>query len=221
MEHIVRIIEIKNITHDVNCYKVEKPADYSFNPGQATDLSVNKPGWENIKHPFTFTSLSSDPFLEFTIKSYFDHDGVTNKLSTLIKGDELIIREVWGAIEYKGPGCFIAGGAGVTPFIAILRQLRKENELADNKLIFSNKTSEDIILKEEFKEMLRDNFITTLTRNKEDGYHFGKIDEEFLKKNVKDFNKHFYICGPPPMIEALKIILKKSGVSAESVVFEK
>jgi predicted ferric reductase len=42
-------------------------------------------------------------------------------------GDELIIRDVWGAIEYKGEGVFIAGGAGVTPFIAILRQLQADD----------------------------------------------------------------------------------------------
>ena len=221
MDHKVKILGIKNITHDVNRYRTEKPVDFKFNPGQATELSINKPGWENNKHPFTFTSLSSDPFLEFTIKSYFDHDGVTNKLSTLNEGDELIIRDVWGAIEYKGPGYFIAGGAGVTPFIAILRKLKKENKLADNKLFFSNKTSEDIILKEEFTEMLGRNFINTLTRSKEHGYQYGQIDENFLKKNVKDFSKHFYLCGPPPMIEALQIILKKSGASPDSVVFEK
>jgi predicted ferric reductase len=41
---------------------------------------------------------------------------------------------------------FIAGGAGVTPFIAILRQLQAENKIANNKLIFT-KTANDIILK--------------------------------------------------------------------------
>lgn len=221
MEHKVKIISIKNITYNVNSYKVEKPADYNFTPGQATEVSINKPGWENEKRPFTFTSLTGDPFLEFTIKSYFDHNGVTNKLSALNEGDELMIRDVWGAIEYKGPGCFIAGGAGVTPFIAILRQLHKENKTGDNKLFFSNKTSEDIILKEEFKEMLGANFVNTLTRSKEYGYNYGQIDEYFLKKNIKDFSVHFYLCGPPLMIEALQTILENAGASPESVVFEK
>jgi predicted ferric reductase len=40
---------------------------------------------------------------------------------------------MFGAIEYKGEGVFIAGGAGVTPFIAILRQLQ-----ADDKLLTTN-----------------------------------------------------------------------------------
>jgi predicted ferric reductase len=55
------------------------------------------------------------------------------RIRKLKHGDELIIRDVWGAIEYKGEGVFIAGGAGVTPFIAILRQLQ-----ADDKLLTTN-----------------------------------------------------------------------------------
>jgi ferredoxin-NADP reductase len=221
MEYKVKILSIKKVTHNVRSYRVEKPAGYSYKPGQATDLSVNKPGWENEVRPFTFTSLTSNPFLEFTIKSYYDHNGVTNELSKLKPDDELILRDVWGAIEYKGEGYFIAGGAGVTPFIAIFRQLEKENKLEDNKLFFSNKTSGDIILKEEFEKMLGENFINTLTRSKENGYNQGLINEEFLKKNVSDFKRHFYLCGPPPMIEALQTTLSKLGASPDSVVFEK
>jgi predicted ferric reductase len=61
--------------------------------------------------------------LEFTIKIYDSHKQVTKELAKLKHGDELIIRDVWGAIEYKGE-VFIAGGAGVTPFIAIFRKLQ-------------------------------------------------------------------------------------------------
>ena len=47
-----------------------------------------------------------------------------NGISKLKPGDDLIIRDVWGAISYKGEGVFIAGGAGVTPFISIFRDLK-------------------------------------------------------------------------------------------------
>jgi ferredoxin-NADP reductase len=49
-------------------------------------------------------------------------------------------------LNIKAKRVFIAG-AGVTPFIAILRQLQAENKIANNKLIFTNKTANDIILK--------------------------------------------------------------------------
>ena len=107
MESIVKILSTRQVTHDVKSYRVEKPNDYRFEPGQATEVSINQDKWKSEKRPFTFTSLNDWPYLEFTIKSYHDHDGVTNALDTLKIGDELIIRDVWGAIAYKGEGYFI------------------------------------------------------------------------------------------------------------------
>src|SRR4249919_3190413 len=130
MSHIVKILATRQVTHDVKSFSIEKPAGYQFIPGQATELSINRPGMEEEKRPFTFTSLNDAPYLEFTIKRYSDHHGVTDLLHQLQPGDEVIIRDVWGAIEYKGPGYFIAGGAGITPFLSILRQLQKDNKLA-------------------------------------------------------------------------------------------
>jgi predicted ferric reductase len=116
-KHTVKVLALEWVTHDVRRVVVEKPKDYDFTPGQATEVSINKEGWEDEARPFTFTSQQNDPCLEFTIKVYKDHDGVTEQIGKLERGDELIIRDVWGAIEYKGPGYFIAGGAGVISVI--------------------------------------------------------------------------------------------------------
>jgi ferredoxin-NADP reductase len=219
--YTVKIISISNVTHNVKRFRYEKPEDYHFNPGQATEVSINKQGWEEERRPFTFTSLNDDPYLEFTIKIYRDHDGVTNELGKLVVGDELIIRDVWGAIEYKGPGYFIAGGAGVTPFIAILRQLHKENKLQDNTLFFSNRTSKDIILENEFNTMLGKNAVYTLTNEQNEKYLNERINEDFLKKHVEDFNKNFYACGPDSLVQDITNILKKLGAVPDALVFEK
>jgi ferredoxin-NADP reductase len=221
MEHRIRIEAIDNITHNVKRFQCEKPAGYTYIPGQATDVAIDKNGWETEKRPFTFTSLNESPFLEFTIKTYDDHPGVTNELNTLVVGDELIIDDAWGAIEYKGEGYFIAGGAGITPFIAILRLLRKENSLAGNKLFFSNKTEKDIIIQAELSSMLCSNAIFTITAERSDLYYNGFINESFLRAYVDDFSKHFYLCGPPEMVENLEATLIKLGASPDTVVFEK
>lgn len=221
MENIVKLLEIKQVTHDVKCFRFEKPAGYHFSPGQATDVSINKPGFEKELRPFTFTALNDAPYLEFTIKRYQDHHGVTDQLHQLKVGDELIIRDVWGAIEYKGPGYFIAGGAGITPFVAILRSLQKGNKTVGNKLFFSNKTSADIIYEEELKNILGEDAVFILSKEKKKGYEQTRIDENFIRENITDFNKHFYICGPDQMISDIKNILEKAGAKADAVVFEK
>ena len=104
MAFTVKILDILSLTHDVKQFKTEKPKDYSFVPGQATEVAINEKGWQEEKRPFTFTSLPESDYLEFVIKSYRDHDGVTNKIDSLKVADELIIDDPWGAIQYKGKG---------------------------------------------------------------------------------------------------------------------
>jgi len=219
-EHIVKIIDTAAVTHDVKRFTVEKPEGFTFTPGQATEVAINTPDLKGEKRPFTFTSLTDDPHLEFTIKIYPDHNGVTDALGMLEKGEELIIGDAWGAITYKGTGTFIAGGAGVTPFIAILRQLDKENKIAGNRLIFSNKTSKDIILQQEFEKMLGNGFINTLTQEKHNKYAYGRIDNTFLSKRIDDYGQQFYVCGPEQFVEDIQSILTRLGAEPDTVIIE-
>ena len=221
MVQTLKITSIQKVTHDVHCIRLDKPAGYTFVPGQATEVSVNKDGWKDEKRPFTFTSLNEDPYLEFTIKSYADHDGVTKLIGGLQPGDELLIDDPWGAIEYKGEGYFIAGGAGITPFIAILRQLHKENKIAGNKLFFSNKTPGDIIYEKELRSILGDNAIFIVTESGDKGYSKDYINAAFLDLHVDDYKKQFYICGPDPMIKSISDIVIHKGADPHAVIFEK
>ncbi len=219
-EHIVKILDIKQVTHDVKRFQVEKPAGYSFIPGQATEASINTPELKNEKRPFTFTCLNKESYLEFTIKIYSSRNGVTNELGKLNPGAELIIRDVWGAINYKGKGVFIAGGAGITPFISIFRDLHAKNEIQGNKLLFANKTKADIILETELRSLLGKDFINILSDEKADAYFHGMISEDFLKASIGDFGRNFYVCGPPPMMEAVLKQLANLGVAGNSITLE-
>ena len=220
-KHLVKIKSIKHITHDVLQIVTEKPQKYNFTPGQATEVAINKTGWKDEKRPFTFTSLPDKDFIEFTIKTYPSHKGVTNELLQAKEDDELILHDVFGTIAYKGDGVFVAGGAGVTPFICIFRYLQSKNEIGENRLIFANKTKDDIILALEFEKILGENFINILSDVATDEYAHGQIDEDFLKANIDGFDQQFYICGPPPMMEAVKKQLTNFGVTEKAITTEK
>lgn len=219
-EHIVKIRSVRNVTHDVLRFTLDKPSGYNFVPGQATEVAINKLEWKEERRPFTFTSLPGDSHLEFTIKTYPSHNGVTNALRQLKAGDELLLHDVWGAISYKGEGVFIAGGAGVTPFIAIFRDLNSRKQIGNNALIFANKSKADIIDETDFRKMLGGAFINILSDENVEGYAHGMINEDFLKKNVKNFTQQFYVCGPPPMMDAVLRQLKKLGVGDNAITVE-
>ena len=220
MKHIVKIKSTDLITHDVLKIITDKPPHYNFTPGQATEVSINKPEWKEKKNPFTFTCLPEDDFLEFNIKTYPEHKGATNELLKLRKEDELILHDVFGAISYMGEGVFIAGGAGITPFISIFRYLKSKNVIGENKLIFANKTKKDIIMEQEFKDLLGRNFINILSDEKADGYASGQITENFLKANMDVSVKNVYVCGPPPMMEAIQKQLSKLEIPESFIITE-
>lgn len=223
MPHKLEITDIQEITHDVRQIRLTKPDGYSFEPGQATEVAIDREGWRDEKRPFTFTSLKDDDHLEFVIKIYPDHDGVTEQIGKLEIGDTLIIDEPWGTIQYRGEGVFIAGGAGVTPFIAIFRDLYKKGEVGSNRLIFSNKTEKDIILKNEFEEILGEQFINVITDEEPEEDHIfldGFIDKAFLEEQIDSTAQPFYVCGPMPFNEAIMGYLKDLGADPEALVFE-
>lgn len=221
MPYTTKIVSITPVTHDVRCIHLEKPDKCSFVPGQATDVSINKDGWREQKRPFTFTSLNSDPYLEFTIKCYMDHGGVTSEIGRLVEGDELIIDDPWGAIRYKGEGYFIAGGAGITPFIAIFRQLHQVGLIGKNKLFFSNRTFEDIIYRNELGRIFEDNAVFVVTDKPHPQHPLDFIDKRFIETRIPKFDQSFYVCGPEPMVHEINEILLSEGVDPQFLIFEK
>jgi hypothetical protein len=220
MSHKINILSIEPLTGDVMRYRTSKPEGYDFKPGQATEVAIDKDGWRDEKRPFTFTSLPDEDTLEFTIKSYRDHEGVTNELQSLVTGDALIIEDPWGTIQFKGNGTFVAGGAGVTPFLAIFKDLEKRGELHGNKLIFGNKTREDIIAQDLLSTMPELKVLHVLSEEDTKGYAHGFIDKDVLSANVIDISDNIYVCGPPPMMDSVMDNLKELGANPDALTFE-
>ncbi len=220
MTHSLKILDVQPVTHDVRRLTLEKPEGYRFEPGQATDVALDKEGWREEQRPFTFTALPDAEHLEFTIKVYPDHDGVTEQIGRLQPGDRLLLDAPWGAITDRGPGVFVAGGAGVTPFIAILRERARRGALEGCRLIFSNKAERDIILREEFEAMEGLACTWTVTDQPDSPLARGRIDRAFLEREVESFDQPFYVCGPDRMVEEISATLKELGARPDGVVVE-
>jgi ferredoxin-NADP reductase len=221
MAHHLTIQATEQLAHNVNQYDLEKPDGYTFEPGQATEVSIAKPDWDDQKRPFTFTRLPDADRLQFMIKSYPDHNGVTEQLSKLVAGDTLNLDEPFGTIAYKGPGVFIAGGAGITPFVAILRKLQRDGDLANHRLLLANRRERDIFPTSALQSMHELEVIHILSEETGTDHLNGRIDRDFLADNVDDFSQRFYVCGPPDMVKDINAALEDLGADPDGLVFEK
>jgi len=223
MAHKVTILSIGFVTHDVKRYIISKPDNYDFIPGQYTDVYLDKPGLRDDERPFAFSGRPQDKVLEFTIKSYHDHNGVTHALWDSKPGDTMHIGDPKGAIKYTKPGLFLAAGAGITPFLSIFRTLWVSGELQNCHLLYSNKTKADIIKEHELTHYFSqptNGILLTLTRKSAMGYVSGRITESIIKEFCIDCDKVAYICGPPSFVESMREIASKIGIEQDCVIFD-
>lgn len=214
----LKILNTHFISHNVKRFVLEKPPEFIYTPGQSAHISINLPEWEKQIRPFTFTSLQHWDYLEFIVKIYEDHKGVTSQMGKLNTGDELLLHDVYGTIQYKGPGIFIAGGTGITPFIAIFRALLESGNLRNLALLYSNKTKEDIILHDELTNMLGPAYRNVFTQEGVIGFRERRIDRKFLIETIGDFNSRFYVCGPKIFTEEICAALVSLGADPEFLI---
>ena len=219
MTHRLTLMDISPVTHDTYHLVFAKPDDFDFEPGQAAELTLDEKGWRDEDRPFTMTSLPQDSTLEFVIKSYPDHEGVTAQIPDLKPGDQVMLDGPFGAITDHGVGTFIAGGAGVTPFIAILKKQAAAG-VQGSHLIFANDTKADIILKGLWDSLkgLKTTFV--VKEGDDPSLRTGEVDKDLLSEVVTDLDQPFYICGPGGMVDAVRDTLREMGVKDDKIITE-
>lgn len=220
MRYDLTLLMTEFVTHDVRRFIVERPEDLDWKPGQGVEIALDLDGWRDEGRPFTPTSRPDDRVLEFTVKRYPEHDGMTDRLHRQEAGARLHVSEPFGTITDRGPGVFLAGGAGVTPFLAILRTRAAAGTLGDSTLVFANKRRDDMICEKELRHLLGERCHLLLSREQAPGYGHGRIDRAWLEEHLDDFGRRFYLCGPPEFVDSLREVLVELGASPDTVVFE-
>ena len=201
------------LAYNVVHLKMTKPEGFNYDAGDAIEMEIG----DNGPGPFTMTSLPEWEGLEFIIRIYKEHHGLTEAVSQLKAGDEVGLTEPFNTFTPKPDGIFLAGGTGITPFIAIMRKLYAEDKLKKSMLFFSNKSRKDLFLEDELRKMMGDRYQNVITSDKEDPQYYGRIDKDFLESRIKDFSKPIYVCGPPPFDEAMQKLLNDMGVESDNV----
>lgn len=133
-----------------------------------------------------------------------------------------------------GPQVFIAGGIGITPFRSMIKFIADKNLSTPIFLIYSNSTPEEVAFGKELEGFSASvpNFKLAITISRPDEGKekwtglTGRVDENLLRSQFETWNLDFktptfWVCGPPPMIDAMEIVLGKTGITSDRVRSEK
>ena len=143
-------------------------------------------------------------------------------------GDEFTISSPMGTFYYEPLRdekhvIALAGGSGVTPFISIAYAIRDEIEDFDLTLIYGSRTRDSIYFKDELDELLnvtnKVKIIHVLSDEKIDGYEYGFITSDLIKKYASD-NYSVFACGPGSFYSFMKEDIKKLNLKKKQIRFE-
>lgn len=168
-----------------------------------------------------FFTISSAPFenhVMLTTRIFAEgRSSFKNALMQLNEGDLIDVKGPDGDFVVEDPNknfVFIAGGIGITPYRSIILELVHKNEPLNIELLYANKT-DDFVFKDELENLSSKNSAFNI-RYIVSPLH---IDQDYIKQNIKDWNKKiFYVSGPEPMVEAFDKMLKHDmGLKEENV----
>jgi len=216
----------------VKSIRLQWPAGYDpeFKTGQF--ITCYWPDEPNYKRAYSLSSCALDRgFYEFTVR----RDGkMGTRLVDWIKPDQrLMVLPPTGKFlpEFgtdKQLVC-IAGGSGVTPFRAFVREATRRKLPTRITILYSVRTASEIIFEKEFAELAAQNpnfkFLVTCTRLLPDDPWFGRrgrIDAQWVKEQIGDLtNTFFYACGPTTLVEFAEGLVFELGVPKTQVKTEK
>jgi len=196
--------------------------DVEFKTGQFITLYF--PDTPNYKRAYSLSSCALDRgCYEVTVKR--DGKMGTRIVDWVKPGDKMFVIEPTGAFlpvyEPNKHLICIAGGSGVTPFRAFVREATRRELSTHITILYSVRTTNDIIFHQEFRDLEAENqnfdFYVTCTRlHPEDPWtgRRGRITAEWVKEHILDLsNTVFYACGPNELVEfAEHLVLKDMGV---------
>ena len=229
---LLRVAKIFDETPSVKTFRLIDPLfgklPFAYLPGQFLTVTAPVNG-DAIRRSYTISSSPTDgDYCEITVKRE-EHGAVSRYLHEQIREDDTLqITAPSGRFTFTGEEStsvvLIGGGVGVTPMMSALRYLTKRSWPHDIYFVFAGRSKADIIFREELEYLQRRysnlhlTFVLEEGQPGDEGYVRGRITREVLESRIPDLpSRRVHICGPPPMMNAVKAILAEIGVSADRI----
>lgn len=194
------LVKRENIAKNIDHFYF-KATNFNFKAGNYVIIKIGED-----QRPFTISSAPEEDLVRITIKKV---GTTTEKIFDVKEGEDVEIEGPYGLSfdeRFEGKDIvFICGGTGITPSLAFKSHIEKAGLNNKFKVFYSVAYEEEIIPCDAK---------ITITREEKEGYDFGRIDEEYLKKNLseEDLEKAIFItCGPPKFEKEIKRILSELG----------
>lgn len=220
------ISEVNYLSPEIVQLKVQLPdnATLEFLAGQYVNIEV--PGTEQTRS-YSFANKGNQNELEFLIR-IVPNGLMSEYLKNEAKvGASLNVTGPLGSFylrQIEKPTLFFAGGTGIAPFLAMLESLAEEGNTNPITLYYGATTDENLVEMDrlkEFQSKLNFNFECCVSVQESSNFPKGFVTQWITKDNLTESDYDVYICGPNPMVEAVKQSLETEAIQYSNFYLEK
>jgi ferredoxin-NADP reductase len=234
MWRVAEVVKIIDETPHVKSLVLNVPSWPGHRPGQHVDVRLTAEDGYQAQRSYSVASDPESAHLMLTVELIEGGEVSPYLTSDVRPGDKFELRGpiggyfVWTA-AIGGPLFLVAGGSGIAPLMAMLRHRAAEKSTTPALLVYSSRTFEDIIYREELDELAARNdgltIVNTLTRQQPPGWTGGarRIDRSMLADvgpSAKARSKIF-ICGPASLVESVAQALLELGHESNLIKTER
>ena len=232
---ISTVVKVRLETSSVKTFTLALPNWVPHRAGQHYDVRLTAPdGYQTQRSYSIASSPEQKGEIELTVERLEEGEVSTYLHDVLIMGDQVELRGpiggyfVWEA-SMGGPLLLVAGGSGIVPLMAMIRHWRAAGSGAPVRLLYSSRTFEDIIYRQELDQLRQDHgglkVFHTLTREQPASWEgYGRrIDMRMLGEVAMPLGKELkaYICGPTALVEGVANGLVALGIPPDHVRTER
>ncbi|MEP6639923.1 MAG: ferredoxin reductase [Chloroflexota bacterium] len=232
---VATIAAVRDETAMVRSLSLQIPGWTPHRPGQHVDLRLTAEDGYSVERSY---SIASEPErageVDITVERIPDGEVSPFLHDVAVVGDRIEVRGpiggyfVWEA-ALGGPLFLVAGGSGVVPLMAMLRQRARAGASIPARLLFSSRHLEEIIYRAELERLAAAGdgleVVHTLTRSQPVGWtgYARRIDDQMLAEVIEPLgiSARVYICGPTALVETAANAMVRLGLPSDHIRTER
>jgi ferredoxin-NADP reductase len=226
------VVELRGETPSVKTIAFDVPDWPGHLPGQHVDVRLTAEDGYQAERSYSIASAPEDTRVELTVERIDDGEVSPYLTEDLQPGDRIELRgPIGGYFVWEpsrgGPVLLVGGGSGIVPLMAMLRRRAAVGSDVDATLVFSSRSWEDVIYRDELGRLDGDGLrvVHTLTRSQPPDWqgYARRVDREMLAEvgPAPEQRPQVYVCGPTPFVEAVANALLALGHEAKAIKTER
>lgn len=238
--HKLEVADIRRETEDAVSFTLAVPDElkekFKYQPGQYLTFKMDFDG-EELRRSYSICSGIKDDELRVAVKEVPNGRFSTFANRKLKVGDMLDVMTPIGNFTTEVDAntdksyVFFAAGSGITPVLSLVKTILTTAPKCDVTLFYGNKGIDSVIFHEELEALKNEhmnNFRLMHIFSREsigNKLQKGRLDHEKIEKlydiilQSQDIDEIF-VCGPEPIIYAVKETFEKFGFDKNKVHFE-